>query len=248
MCRIGAIKSADPVHASKALSLMLPQQEGHDNSGFAMVMQDLEGEFSSYKDKPLMSLACTQKGAKIVQDYMDKSGFRALHEWIPKVNNRPGLDIKAMPYYIFTAYDYPDYLNNSSQDQKEDLLLNTRLTLRAMLEKEDHGYVFSFWPDVLTLKRNRRPAGYCNLFWFVGRPGDLMARNVVVQCRQNTNYEIVRYAAHPFFCKDIRCAPMARIPFTQKTKNIRNRCIEDISALNPIHRISFTRCIMCCMN
>ena len=41
MCRIGAIKSADPVHASKALSLMLPQQEGHDNSGFAMVMQDL---------------------------------------------------------------------------------------------------------------------------------------------------------------------------------------------------------------
>ena len=93
MCRIGAIKSADPVHASKALSLMLPQQEGHDNSGFAMVMQDLEGEFGSYKDKPLMSLACTQKGAKIVQDYMDKSGFRVLHEWIPKVNNRPGLQV-----------------------------------------------------------------------------------------------------------------------------------------------------------
>ena len=43
MCRIGAIKSKVPVHPSKALHLMLPQQEGYDNSGFAMVMQDLYG-------------------------------------------------------------------------------------------------------------------------------------------------------------------------------------------------------------
>ena len=121
MCRIGAIKSADPVHASTALSLMLPQQEGHDNSGFAMVMQDLEGVFSGFKDKPLLSLACTQKGAKIVQDFMDKSGFRSLFEWIPQVHNAPGLDIKALPYYIFTAYDYPDYLAEASKEKKEDL-------------------------------------------------------------------------------------------------------------------------------
>ena len=47
MCRIGSIKSKTPVHPSKALHLMLPQQEGHDNSGFAMVMQDLYGIFSS---------------------------------------------------------------------------------------------------------------------------------------------------------------------------------------------------------
>lgn len=45
MCRIGSIKSKVPVHPSKALHLMLPQQEGHDNSGFAMVMQDLYGIF-----------------------------------------------------------------------------------------------------------------------------------------------------------------------------------------------------------
>ena len=55
MCRIGAIKSADPVHPSTALALMLPQQEGHDNSGFAMVMQDLAGVFGEYKTKPLLS-------------------------------------------------------------------------------------------------------------------------------------------------------------------------------------------------
>ncbi len=61
MCRIGAIKSKEFFHPSKALYLMLPQQEGHDNSGFAMVMQDLGGVFAHFKDKPLLSLACTQK-------------------------------------------------------------------------------------------------------------------------------------------------------------------------------------------
>ena len=70
MCRIGSIKSKVPVHPSKALHLMLPQQEGHDNSGFAMVMQDLYGIFSDYKEKPLLSLACTQRGAQMVEDYM----------------------------------------------------------------------------------------------------------------------------------------------------------------------------------
>ena len=54
MCRIGSIKSKVPIQPSKALHLMLPQQEGHDNSGFAMVMQDLYGIFSTYKDKPLL--------------------------------------------------------------------------------------------------------------------------------------------------------------------------------------------------
>ena len=70
MCRIGSIKSKTPVPPSMALNLMLPQQEGHDNSGFAMVMQDLEGVFSHYKDKPLLSLACTPEGVQLVNDYM----------------------------------------------------------------------------------------------------------------------------------------------------------------------------------
>ena len=56
MCRVGAIKSKNPVQLSAALRLMLPQQEGHDNSGFVMVMQDLYGVFGLYKDKPLLSL------------------------------------------------------------------------------------------------------------------------------------------------------------------------------------------------
>ena len=67
MCRIGAIKSKVPVEPAKALYLMLPQQEGHDNSGYAMVMQDLYGVFEGHKDKPLLSLACTPRGVRMVE-------------------------------------------------------------------------------------------------------------------------------------------------------------------------------------
>ena len=102
MCRIGSIKSKVPIQPSKALHLMLPQQEGHDNSGFAMVMQDLYGIFSDYKDKPLLSLACTQRGAQLVEDYMDAHNFVPLAEWIPVPDKQPGLDI------VFHAIDRDD--------------------------------------------------------------------------------------------------------------------------------------------
>jgi len=218
MCRIGAIKSKTPFFPSKALYLMLPQQEGHDNSGFAMVMQDLYGEFAEYKDKPLLSLACTQKGAKLVEDYMENNSFVQVHEWIPKVNRQPGLDIKAMPYYIFRNYDYPDYLAKASQKVKEELLLSTRLAIRELLEKNDQGYAFSFWPDVLTLKEIGDPRDIATYFGLWNDSGELLAKNIVVQCRQNTNYEIVRYAAHPFFIQGYTLCANGENTFYTKNK------------------------------
>ena len=164
MCRIGSIKSKVPVHPSKALHLMLPQQEGHDNSGFAMVMQDLYGIFSTYKDKPLLSMACTQKGNQMVEEYMDSHNFVQLAEWIPVPNKEPGLDIQAMPYYVFRNYDYPEHYNELSQKEKEDVRLNTRLALRELLEKSGEGFVYSFWPDVLTLKEIGDPRDIATYF------------------------------------------------------------------------------------
>lgn len=199
MCRIGSIKSKVPVHPSKALHLMLPQQEGHDNSGFAMVMQDLYGVFTEYKDKPLLSLACTQRGAQLVEDYMDSHNFVQLAEWIPKPNKQPGLDIKAMPYYIFRNYDYPEQYNEKTQEEREELMLDTRLALRKILDETNEGYVYSFWPDVLTLKEIGDPRDIATYFRLWDDSGMLVAKSIVTQCRQNTNYDIVRYAAHPFF-------------------------------------------------
>ncbi|TCS82004.1 glutamate synthase [Pectinatus cerevisiiphilus] len=218
MCRIGSIKSKVAFSPSKALYLMLPQQEGHDNSGFAMVMQDLYGIFTPYKDKPLLSLACTQRGAQMVEDFMDSHNFEQVAEWIPVPNNQPGLDIKAMPYYIFRNYDYPEYYRDKPMSEKEELLLNVRLKLREILEAAGEGYVYSFWPDVLTLKEIGDPRDIATYFRLWDDNGCLMAKSIVVQCRQNTNYDIVRYAAHPFFLQGYTLCANGENTFYTKNK------------------------------
>ncbi|MGN0941979.1 MAG: glutamate synthase [Selenomonadaceae bacterium] len=216
MCRIGAVKSKVPIHPSKALHLMLPQQEGHDNSGFAMVMQDLFGIFSGYKDKPLLSLACTQQGAHLVEDYMDSHNFVQLAEWIPVPDKKPNLDIKAMPYYIFRNYDYPEHVD--TKEAREELLLDTRLALRKILDDSGEGYVYSFWPDVLTLKEIGDPRDIATYFRLWDDNGCLVARNIIAQCRQNTNYDIVRYAAHPFFLQGYTLCANGENTFFTKNK------------------------------
>ena len=218
MCRIGSIKSKKPIQPSMALRLMLPQQEGHDNSGFAMVMQDLYGIFSGYKDKPLLSMACTQKGTRLVEDYMDSHNFVQMAEWIPIPNKQPGLKIKAMPYYIFRNYDYPEDAERMTQRQKEDLLLDTRLALRKILTESGQGYVYSFWPDVLTLKEIGDPSDIATYFRLWEDNGCLAAKSIVAQCRQNTNYDIVRYAAHPFFLQGYTLCANGENTFYTKNK------------------------------
>lgn len=199
MCRIGAIKSVNPVGPEAALKLMQPQQEGHDNSGFALVMQDLEGVFSHYKNKPLLSLACTRKGIQLVNDYMDSQGFIQIAQWSPDIRPRSGLRLEAMPFYVFRNYDYPELYRYRDQASREDLLMDTRLALRSILDEAGEGYVYSFWPDVLTLKEIGDPLDIAEYFGLWEASERLLARNIVVQCRQNTNYGIARYAAHPFF-------------------------------------------------
>ncbi len=199
MCRIGAIKSKTPIGPSKALELMISQQEGHDNSGYAMVMQDLYGVFAEFKDKPLLSAACTTEGTELVRSYMEDHHFTLLHAWAPTPEKRPNLDIKAMSHYIFHVYDYPAECRSMPPEEKEELLLDTRLALRSLLDANESGYVYSFWPDVLTLKEIGDPRDIAVYFRLWDENCPLRAKNIVTQCRQNTNYAIVRYAAHPFF-------------------------------------------------
>lgn len=219
MCRIGAIKSLDPIHPSMALNLMTPQQEGHDNSGFALVMQDLQGVFGHYKNKPLLSLACTPRGLQIVDDFMAVSGFSQVAQWAPDIKKRAGLRIEAMPCYVFKNYDYPEIYKYRTEREREDLLLDTRLELRKLLEAENNGFVYSFWPDVLTLKEIGDPCDIAEYFNLRQDDGRLMAKNMVVQCRQNTNYGIVRYAAHPFFLQGYTlCANGENTFYTRNTE------------------------------
>lgn len=223
MCRIGAIKSLNYVHPSMALQLMQSQQKGHDNSGFAMVMQDLGGIFEPYKKLPTLSMACTAEGIKMAEDILHEVGFHRVMQWSPEVNDKPGLDINAMPHYVFETFNYPRSHKKATQKEKEELLLDTRLRLRAVLEKGEQGFVYSFWPDLLTLKEIGDPRDigtYFNLW----EPNTIFtARVITAQCRQNTNYDIVRYAAHPFHLQGYTALANGENTFYLKNKEFQQQ-------------------------
>ena len=122
---------------------MAPQQEGHDNSGFAMVLQDLEGLFKKYKDIPLLSFACTIEGLAIIDAYMDSCGWSIVNEWVPETHPRDGLDIHALPIYAFRNYEYPPEYYGADPKDLEELLLDTRLKLRELLDESNTGFVYS---------------------------------------------------------------------------------------------------------
>ena len=50
----------------------------------------------------------------------------------------------------------------------------------------------------------------------------IRAKNLTVQCRQNTNYDIVRYAAHPFFLEGYITLTNGENTFFEKNKSILN--------------------------
>jgi glutamate synthase domain-containing protein 1 len=199
MCRIGAIKSKKYIHPSKILKLMRSQQKGHDNSGFAFVMQDLGGIFENYKELPILSMACTDEGMKFAEDMLHKIGFTRVFQYNMEVYPQEGLEIQTMPNYVFEVFQYPKNMKYASREEKENLLLDARLELRKHLELNEEGYVYSFWEDVISLKEIGNPNDIGKYFNLWSEKVDLRAKIITAQCRQNTNYDIVRYAAHPFF-------------------------------------------------
>ncbi len=223
MCRIGAIKSLNYMHPSKALTLMQSQQKGHDNSGFAMVMQNLGGIFEPYKHLPTLSMACTDKGIKIAENILHEIGFHRVMQWSPEVNPQPGLDINAMPNYVFETFSYPAAYDNAAQKDKEELLLDTRLKLRAALEENEEGFAYSFWPDVITLKEIGDPRDIGTYFNLWKEDERFTAKVITAQCRQNTNYDIVRYAAHPFHLQGYTALANGENTFYMKNKEFQQK-------------------------
>ncbi len=195
MCRLAAITSSkyfSPIENVIALETM---KEGHDGSGMGLILKDLGGEFRDLKDFPILSGICAKDGINTLDSYMDKLGFRLKHTWSPKIKNVTGINRR--DYYFARVYDYPDEYRNKSQEEKEQLLLNTRLALRKMGEADESIIVFAFYPDVIALKEVGDPM---QLGEFFGLDNSLLkAKIIFAQGRQNTNYAINLYACHPFF-------------------------------------------------
>ncbi len=223
MCRIGAIKSKRKLHPAVALKLMRSQQEGHDDSGFAFVMQDMGGLFENYKDLPLLSMAATVEGTRLAEDILRELGFSRVMQWSPNINNSKGLKIEAMPNYIFEVLQYPKSFKHATKEEKEELLIDTTIRLRKTLEETNSGYIYSFWPDVLTLKEIGSPKDIGIYFNLWEENSELTSSIITAQCRQNTNYGIVRYAAHPFFLEGYTGLANGENTFFEKNKDYQEK-------------------------
>lgn len=195
MCRLAAITSNKYFSPMETILALETMKEGHDGSGLGLTLKNLGGEFQGLKKYPVMSGICSRKGIKTLDDYMKKQGFRLKHVWTPKI--KPVKGIAQRDYYFARAYDYPAPYKSKTLREKEDLLMKTRLALRCIGEPDGSIFVFSFYPDVLTLKEVGDPLELGEFFG-LDRDG-LKAKVVFAQGRQNTNYAIYLYACHPFF-------------------------------------------------
>lgn len=195
MCRLAAITSREYISPMEPILALETMKEGHDGSGLGLTLKNLGGEFEKLKKYPVLSGICSKDGKKTLDDFMKKQGFRLRHEWRPKI--KPVRGIVARDHYFARAYDYPTAFKNKSMQEKEALLMHTRLALRKIGEPNESIFAFSFYPDVITLKEVGDPLAVADFFG-LDRDG-LKAKIVFAQGRQNTNYAIYLYACHPFF-------------------------------------------------
>ena len=195
MCRLAAITSKDYISSIEPILALETMKEGHDGSGLGLTLKNLGGEFEKLKKYPILSGICSRTGKKTLDDLMKKHGFKLRHEWTPKI--KPIKGIVARDYYFARAYDYPASYAGKSMQEKEELLMNTRLAIRKIGEPDESIFAFSFYPDVITLKEVGDPLEVAEFFG-LDKDG-LKAKIVLAQGRQNTNYAIYLYACHPFF-------------------------------------------------
>ena len=195
MCRLAAITASEyfsPVENVLALETM---KEGHDGSGMGLMLKNLGGFAEDLKDHPVLSGICSNGGLKAIDEFMGRQGFREIHMWNPRT--KPVAGISGRDCYFAKFYDYPASYKEKPLAEKEALLLQTRLALRKMGETDESIVVFSFYPDVITLKEVGDPLALGEFFGL--EKAGLKAKIILAQGRQNTNYAINLYACHPFF-------------------------------------------------
>ena len=119
----------------------------------------------------------------------------------PTKSQNPPAGTPKRDNYLLRVYEYPPAWDNLSKEEIQERLMQCRLHLRKMGEKDGSMSVFSFWPDVIMIKEVGDPMAVAE-YLGLNRP-ELQARTIMAQGRQNTNYSIDIYACHPFFIQGI---------------------------------------------
>jgi glutamate synthase domain-containing protein 1 len=195
MCRLAAITSAEYISPMENVLALETMKEGHDGSGMGIMLKDLGGEFEDLKGYPILSAICSEDGHETVDKYMQEHGFQLKHVWSPSIREVSG--IRRRDYYFAKVYEYPESYLGKTVAEKEELLLKSRLELRRLGEADESIIVFSFYPDILTIKEVGDPLQLSEFFGL--EQSSLKAKIIFAQGRQNTNYAIDLYACHPFF-------------------------------------------------
>lgn len=196
MCRLSAITADEYFSPMENIMALETMKEGHDGSGLGLMLKNLGGVFEKFKDYPLLSGIFTREGLYNLETYMNEQGFEVVFEWEPKIVATT--NIVRREHYTAIAYDYPDGYRHKTWQDKEELLTSTRIALRHLGEPDGSMFIFSFYPDVLTLKEVGDPLEVAEFFG-LDKSDELKAKIILAQGRQNTNYDIYLYACHPFF-------------------------------------------------
>lgn len=195
MCRLSAITSNEYFSPMEPIFALETMKEGHDGSGLGLTLKDIGGEFEELKEYPILSGICSKNGISVLDEFMDVEGFKLKYMWTPKIKKIKG--VIPRDYYFARVYDYPEHYKDKSLQEKESLLMNIRLALRKIGEPDESIFIFSFYPDVITLKEVGDPLQLGEFFGL--DRNEIKAKIIFAQGRQNTNYAIYLYACHPFF-------------------------------------------------
>ena len=201
MCRLFAMTSSEPASPMQAILALDAMREGHDGSGVGLFLSGLSGPFAELKDCPILSGIFTREGYKLASRYMLDHGFTPRHRLSMEVSSTPPPGVPKRDVYMVQAYDIPDEWKALSQAERELLMTRTRLALRLMGEANENMTVYSFWPDAMMIKEIGDPLTVAKHLRL--DRGDLAARVILAQGRQNTNYAINLYACHPFFIQGV---------------------------------------------
>jgi len=202
MCRL-ALKSAnEPFSPYDVLTSMEAMQEGYDGSGLGLLLRGLEFEDFKYNPRfPILSgIAHTEKSWSRMTEFMENRGYELKHDH--RFHYEKGhIETEDRFRYFLRAYRMPEKFRDSSDEERDEEMLSTRLKLRELSEEKNKLTVFSFYPDVVMIKEVGWPLQIGNALSL--HDGQIKSRVCMAQGRQNTNYGINLYACHPFFIQGI---------------------------------------------
>ena len=201
MCRLFAMTSKEllsPMTAIRAIDVM---KEGHDGSGVGLFLTDLGDQFQNFKAEPILSGIFSNEGIKTLDRFMIDLDFMVKYKLSIKPEKNPPPGTPKRDNYVIRVYEYPPDWKGLPEEEIQFRLMMIQLQLRQMGEKDESMLIFSFWPDVIMLKEVGDPLAVAEYLGLDRK--ELMARVILSQGRQNTNYAINIYACHPFFIQGI---------------------------------------------